>query len=199
MPQELEVVLKRITTRDILELALGSQGRFFMRYRDGPLIKQGVDLRTPIGEVWASAKEVVFGVLSAKVSKQISSHISGFQGEIIEASFGREGEMWAIVKQNGTERQLSIQIRPKALEILNPGGSENKGAKRATFVALGCAEDNFVVKIDGQASFRGHAGVRGEHKNLKKKQKQKITSINNTAIVSDERDLQSVNSYIFTP
>lgn len=38
----LEDVLKRIHTRDILDLALGCEGQYFLKYREGSAVRQGV-------------------------------------------------------------------------------------------------------------------------------------------------------------
>lgn len=38
---ELEEVLKRIHTRDILDLALGCEGQYFLKYREGSAVRQG--------------------------------------------------------------------------------------------------------------------------------------------------------------
>ncbi|KAG8954505.1 hypothetical protein FRC04_011833 [Tulasnella sp. 424] len=142
----LENVLKRIHTRDILDLALGCEGQYFLKYREGSAVRQAV---TP--EVLSS----IYGEVLAP-SKQI-----------LKIAFGNPGELWAIFKENGSATQI-LQVRSRVSEALDLQKRERTTVKDIAFVELGRSQDNYAIKIMGELSLGGNIKVFGNHKYRRK-------------------------------
>ncbi|KAG8978177.1 hypothetical protein FRC05_011294 [Tulasnella sp. 425] len=136
---DLENSLRTITSKDILDLALGCEGRYWIKYSQGTTIQRRL---TP--EAWN------------EVHPQLQRRLKN----VSKVSFGVGKEIWVFSADNKPPRHF-ITLRPPVANVLLPQGVGYPTARDINFVELGCSLDNFVIKVGSKVVLGRHKGIQG--------------------------------------
>ncbi|KAG8954508.1 hypothetical protein FRC04_011836 [Tulasnella sp. 424] len=125
----LEKVLKSIYADDILDLSLGCDGRFYIKYSSGLTVEQR---------------------LTQGIWEEIQPQLQGRLRRVSKLSLGFGDEIWAVSGEQ--EARHFLRARDRVLEIVQPSDSPHPAVNDIEFIAFGCCKDDFIIKIKGEVS-----------------------------------------------
>ncbi|KIO34829.1 hypothetical protein M407DRAFT_16776 [Tulasnella calospora MUT 4182] len=134
---DLEELLQTITSKDIIDLSLGCDGRYWIKFSRGTAVQ-----RRLTQEAWN------------EVHPQLQRRLKN----VSKVSLGVGKEIWVFSGDNKPPRHF-LKIRPPVANILLPQGVGYPAAKDIEFVELGHSPDNFVIKVGGKVVLGRHKGI----------------------------------------